>query len=43
MWEMDYDAAARYWNDKSTAAPLMITGELRERVDRGYVQKNAQI
>ena len=34
MWEMDYDAAARYWDDKSTAAPLMITGELKARIDK---------
>lgn len=34
MWEMDYDAAARYWDDKSMTAPLMITGELKARIDK---------
>ena len=40
MWKMDYDSAARYWDEKATTAPLMITGELKERIDKFIADHN---
>lgn len=40
MWEMDYDTAARYWDDKTAVAPQMITGELKARIEKFIADHN---